>query len=275
MSITNLNKDRLIQKVKLMGYRYCSVENVVGYNSQDTTTIVIFGNSFGIPEPIRDNIKDNVIITGVGCLESLDLHGTKMVNLTIDLDARVPSFKTLVLGFCSNLKNITFKSVNTTQLKSLNSSFMKCESLECLDLSMLDLNSICGMNRMCRGCEALKVIKFGDINAPYLTDLESAFYLCCSLETVQIGKILIPNCKTSHTTFGYCGSLERLDLSSVYIDKLDDVKNTFLCCCSLNKLDISNIGYDKSKAKNERIFIDCGKLKQVKIYGGRLLWLED
>lgn len=229
-------KESLLNKIKLSGCRYSALGNLVAYNIKDTTFIRVFGDCFGIPDSAFEHLQSNIVISGVGCIESIYITDSPIRTLTIDMDPSVPSFKSLKLLNCKYLREINFKSVNTSLLHSLDRSFIYCESLEELDLSSFCLDNIYNMNQMCLECESLKSIKIGDAYLSNLTNMDSVFESCFSLTEIQLGNIDIPKCQDFRKIFRECRSLEHIDLSSVHVRDLRYALYLFSGCSRLKEI---------------------------------------
>ena len=121
-----------------------------------------------------------------GCesLVSLDLSSFKTNAITINTnsDAMISMFED-----CKSLKYLNFgNGFNTKYVQFMSSMFERCESLETLELSSFNIQSLVGMNYMFGGCSSLVSVNLNSFNTQNVQYMIGLFRYCSSLETLDL-----------------------------------------------------------------------------------------
>lgn len=102
-----------------------------------------------------------------------------------------------------------------------------------------------------------------DWNTSKVTEMRNAFYHCDALNDIDVSTFNTSKVTTMYQMFGCCFSLTELDLSSFDTSNVTDMKAMFGGCISLKVLYLSD-KWDMSKVSNaEKLFDDCGNLKEI------------
>ncbi len=146
---------------------------------------------------------------------------------------------------CENLKTITgLKYLNTSHVTDMSDMFIKCSSLESVDLNGLSTVHVQNMGSMFRYCAALKSLDMSCLNTENVNNMSEMFNECRSLEQIDFSNLNAEKVELMLEMFRDCPSLKSLDLSSFHTKSLLSMYGMFEGCSSLTDLDISNFQTD-------------------------------
>ena len=121
---------------------------------------------------------------------------------------------------CNSLKNIKFDNIiSNHEITYIDGMFMDCESLESIDIHLLDISTVRSISSIFKNCKKLKSVIWSPIDDDKLTYIDDAFEGCISLESVTT------NWNTVNVDFKYtsifenCKKLKSIDMSSFDIAK--------------------------------------------------------
>lgn len=138
---------------------------------------------------------------------------------------------------------ITYR-LNAT-LKSMELMFGHCSDLIEVDFSKLDTSNVKSMAHMFFKCSSLTSINFGDIDTSHVTKMEGLFNRCSSLATVDLSLFDTSLVTSFGSMFFGCSSLTSLDLSKWDTSSLEFMTYMFNGCMSLKEIDISGFSTEK------------------------------
>ena len=129
--------------------------------------------------------------------------------------------------------------------KSIENWFARFESVESIELTLLDASSVRSMRCTFSWCKSMNTI---ELNNSFVTvsDLYDAFYYCMSLESLDLSCLRSGMGRTFWGTFSGCMSLKTLALPPQTV--IDDMSYCFTECAKLN-YDCSNWNVDKANTK--------------------------
>ena len=139
-----------------------------------------------------------------------------------------------------NLTSVKFPA--DCQIYSFNSAFSGCKSLTTVDLSSLDLNTLCGTAYMFQGCTSLTSVTFPSTqvqpgNGSYSVAM---FNSCTSLTTVDLSLVTFETDNFSNM-FAFCSSLQSLSLNPMgWASNVSNLSMTFEECTSLETINVGN-----------------------------------
>ena len=94
-------------------------------------------------------------------------------------------------------------------LTSISYMFLRCSSLESIDLSSFNTNNVTYMNSMFGGCSSLESIDLSSFNTNNVTDMYSMFYGCSSLKSIDLSSFNTNNVNDMYNMFKGCSSLKK------------------------------------------------------------------
>lgn len=129
--------------------------------------------------------------------------------------------------------------------KSIENWFARFESVESIDLTLLDASNVRSMKCAFSWCKSMKSVKLNDTfdTVPNLVD---AFYYCMSLESLDLSCLRSGIGRNFWGTFAGCESLKTLSLPTQTV--IDDMSYAFNECVKLN-YDCSDWNVDNANTK--------------------------
>ena len=129
--------------------------------------------------------------------------------------------------------------------KSIENWFARFESVESIDLTLLDASNVRSMSCTFSWCKSMKSVKLNDIfdTVPNLVD---AFYYCMSLESLDLSCLRSGIGRNFWGTFGGCRRLKTLSLPTQTV--IGDMSYAFNECVKLN-YDCSDWNVDNANTK--------------------------
>lgn len=129
--------------------------------------------------------------------------------------------------------------------KSIENWFAKFESVESIDLTLLDASNVQSMKCTFSWCKSMKSVKLND-TFDTVPDLVDTFYYCMSLESLDLSYLRSGMGRNFWGTFAGCKSLKTLMLPPQTV--IDDMSYAFSDCGKLN-YDCSDWNVDKANTK--------------------------
>ena len=157
-----------------------------------------------------------------------------------------------------NLKQITFKNIDTHFVTDMSYMFYDCNSLNSLDLSSFNTENVTNMKWMFSGCNNLTNLNISNFNTSNITDMSCMFYNCTSLNDLDLHNFNTENVTDMSSMFKNCSSLKYLDLSSFSTDKITDMSSMFAYSNLLETIYTTNSFVAPSTSAN--MFYNCDKL---------------
>ena len=174
--------------------------------------------------PIRNNILTTATDIDLGSIEWTQAS----INDISNLFYRMTDLKTIKWG---NLPNLLSENINASYM------FANCESLETIDLSVLNVRYISGADNMFLTCKKLKNIVWNNIKIRS-TSLYNMFYFCSSLETLDASFLDPEYDKVNNIgyMFNQCYALKTVDLSNLKTAAITNASAVFGACSKLTNL---------------------------------------
>ena len=174
--------------------------------------------------PIRNNILTKATDIDLGSIEWVQAS----INDISNLFYRMTDLKAIKWG---NLSNLLSENIAASYM------FANCESLETIDLSVL--------------------------NVRYISSADNMFYVCQKLKNIVWNNIKIRSSSLYNMFYG-CSSLEALDASFLdpEYDKVNNIGYMFNQCYALKTLDLSNLKTANITSASS-VFGACSKLTNV------------
>ena len=164
----------------------------------------------------------------------------------------------------SNLSEINFENINTTQTNIMSRMFYGCSSLTTLYLNSFDTRSVTNMRMLFFGCKKLESLIIDNFDTSQVTDMAYMFYNCYKLLDLDLSHFDTSNVTLMGNMFLGCDSLVELDLSNFNTSQVTSMTNMFYSCNNLIRLDISN--FDTSNVKNmSYMFYECKSLTTLNL----------
>ena len=174
--------------------------------------------------PIRNNILTKATDIDLGSIEWVQAS----INDISNLFYRMTDLKTIKWG---NLPNLLSESIAASYM------FGSCETLETIDLSVLDIRYISSAGNMFYGCKNLKNIVWNNIKVR-ASSLYNMFYGCSSLEALDTSFLEPEYDKVNNIgyMFNQCYALKTLDLSNLKTANITSAASVFGACSKLTNV---------------------------------------
>ena len=171
--------------------------------------------------PIRNNILEKATDIDLGSIEWASENIRELSNLFY----RMVDLKAIKWG---NLPNHLSENIAASYM------FAQCESLETIDLSVLNVRYISDADNMFFGCKKIKNIVWNNIKVR-ASSLYNMFYGCSSLETLYAS--FLDSEYEGVTNIGYmfnqCYALKTVDLSNLKTARITSMSSAFGSCSKL------------------------------------------
>ena len=174
--------------------------------------------------PIRNNILTKATDIDLG---SIELAQASIENIS-NLFYKMTDLKAIKWG---NLPNLLSESIAASYM------FGNCESLETIDLGVLDIRYISGADNMFYACKKLKNILWNNIKVR-TSSLYNMFYSCNSLEALDTSFLDPEYDKVNNIgyMFNQCYALKTLDLSNLKTANITNASSVFGACSKLTDI---------------------------------------
>ena len=174
--------------------------------------------------PIRNNIFTKATDIDLGSIEWVQAS----INDISNLFYRMTDLKAIKWGALSNLLS-----------ESIAASYMfgSCESLETIDLSVLDVRYISSVDNMFHACKKLKNIVWNNIKVR-ASSLYNMFYGCSSLAALDTSFLDPEYDKVNNIgyMFNQCYALKTVDLSNLKTANITSATSVFGACSKLTNI---------------------------------------
>ena len=174
--------------------------------------------------PIRNNILTKATDIDLGSIEWVQTS----INDISNLFYRMTDLKAIKWGALSNLLS-----------ESIAASYMfgSCESLETIDLSVLDVRYISSVDNMFYACKKLKNIVWNNIKVR-ASSLYNMFYDCSSLAALDTSFLDPEYDKVRNIgyMFNQCYALKTVDLSNLKTANITSATSVFGACSKLTNI---------------------------------------
>ena len=174
--------------------------------------------------PIRNNILTKATDIDLGSIEWVQAS----INDISNLFYRMTDLKAIKWG---NLSNLLSENIAASYM------FANCESLETIDLSVLNVRYISSADNMFYVCQKLKNIVWNNIKIRS-TGLYNMFFSCSSLETLDASFLDPEYDKVNNIgyMFNQCYALKTLDLSNLKTANITSASSVFGACSKLTNV---------------------------------------
>lgn len=175
-----------------------------------------------------------------------------------------PDRQTALFSGLNNLTMADVSSLDTSNVKSMESLFQDCASLSALDLSGWDTSSVNNMTAMLYQCSSLASLNLSGWNVSNTTKLSSMFAGCSSLTALDLSDWNTSSATDMDGLFSECSSLTSLNIASFNTSKTTNMSGMFGGCSSLTSLDAAD--WNTSSATNmSDMFAGCTSLKTLDV----------
>ena len=186
----------------------------------------------------------------------------KKVDITFD-NAPVKSLQSTFYN-CVSLEEIAFSGLDTSQATSMAYAFQNCYKLKSIDTTLLNTSLVTTMREMFASCYSLTSINLGTFNTANVTSMQDMFKYCKNLTTLDLSSFDTSSVTTMAGMFQYSNSLTSIDLSSFNTANVTIMQDMFKYCENLTTLDLSSFDTSAVKYMNG-MFANVSKLETLDI----------
>ena len=184
-------------------------------------------------------------------------------TLTIDASCQnhtLTNLSSLFDGF-SSLKTINnIENLKTEGVTNMNSMFIRCFSLQSLDLSSFNTANVTDMNCMFNYCSSLQSLDLSSFNTANVTDMGDMFSQCSSLQSLDLSSFNTASVTLMSYMFYQCSSLQSLDLSSFNTASVTFMGDMFENCSNLENIYVGDGWSTQAVIAGDYMFNNCPKL---------------
>ena len=173
-----------------------------------------------------------------------------------------PKDSSSLFEFKSNLKNITFKHIDTSYVKNMSGMFRDCNDLTTLDLSNFNTENVTNMEQMFNECQNLTSLDVSNFNTENVTNMIGMFCGCNNIAILNLSNFNTENVTSMDWMFIGCKSLTSLDVSNFNTSNVTGMYEMFYHCQSLTSLDVSNFNTGNVTSM-DGMFNDCKNLHTI------------
>lgn len=245
---------------------YTTYVKEIEFSDIDMRTAVVtegmFSCNTGLNEIHFSNIIGNITSTSsmfAGCqsIEEIDMSAFK------DLE---PQITKEMFKCCRCLKRVKGLKIGKN-CRDMSKMFELCRSLEELDTSGWNVDSVTSMNGLFLNCRKLKQIDMSSWNPQILEDSSSMFEGCEQLThnaVLPVEGWSLWELKKTQSMFARCLCLESIDLSKWRTCDIRDMSYMFSNCISIRSINLH--GWKTTRTSNMKsMFYRCRKLEELDI----------
>jgi len=166
---------------------------------------------------------------------------------------------------CYKLSGLNLRDFNTENVTTMYRMFYCCYKLEKINVSGFETDKVEDMMQMFGHCIGLKSVDISQFNMSNVTTIKGMFSSCSVVEGISLGDIDTSKVIYMDSLFSGCKALESIDVSELDTENVLTMQYMFSECQSLTELDIST--FDMRRVVNTgEMFYNCSKLKELKMY---------
>lgn len=247
-------------------FSYTTCVEEIEFRDIDMRTAVVtegmFSCNIGLTEIHFSNIIGNITSTSsmfAGCqsIEEIDMSAFK------DLE---PQTTKEMFKWCRCLKRVKGLKIGKN-CSDMSKMFELCRSLEEIDMSEWNVDSVISMNGLFLNCRKLKQIDMSSWNPQILEDSSSMFEGCEQLThnaVLPVEGWSLWELKKTQSMFARCLCLESIDLSKWRTRDIRDMSYMFSNCISIRSINLH--GWKTTRASNMKsMFSGCKELEGLDI----------
>ena len=231
----------------------------------DDVTSVIFTD-----EEMPQDIDKSAVINGVdydddGGVVAWTRDGVMKVSTQIEgVPIQFYTYSNTMFSGKSNITNIEFNNVDTSNVTSIAFMFQGCKGLTKLNLSAFDTANVIIASGIFSECSNLAEIDVSGFNTAKMSAVNAMFKNCSSLLRLDVSAWDTGRFNNMGDMFNGCSSLAELDVSGWNTSNVVNMGYTFFNCRSLGTLDVSS--FDTSKVSTfVGMFSGCNKVKELDV----------
>ena len=154
---------------------------------------------------------------------------TELINIEFGMiDTTNIETMSYMFSKCENLVSLDLSMFKTSNVTSMHALFEDCYKLQKLDLSNFDTSKVESMCYMFDGCIKIQKLDLSNFDTSNVTDMAYMFFNCYELTKLNISTFDTSNLRDMHDMFGYCKKLSSLDLRSFNTSKVTDMSGLFI-----------------------------------------------
>ena len=128
---------------------------------------------------------------------------------------------------CNYLKSIDFSNIDTSLVTSMESMFESCSDLVSLDLTGFKTSNVVSMKSMFKSCKNIKSLVLSSFDTSQVQNMEEMFCICSSLKVIDISSFDTSSVTTMNFLFYRCSNLIEINLSNFNTPSLKNISNMF------------------------------------------------
>lgn len=268
-------------------YKIDSYGNRSWQNAKDSTTKVVFDNTFAYFKPSTcsnwfngfskltqvDN-TNNLNNSNISTLEFMfyGCSGLNKVDVAplMNLGNKVKSTECMFFH-CCNIQHLNLENWDVSKIENMRSMFAECYLLSEAKVDLWNTSNCKNFGGVFCGCRCIASFPVENWNTSSATQLHWIFFDCNNLKKVDLSKWNTSICTTFDQMFAMCYSLvEAKGLNCWNTSKVTDMSGMFRQCVELPSLNLSSWNTYKVSSftadvygEEHGMFLSCNKLKTI------------
>ena len=182
-------------------------------------------------------------------------------------DQRILSGEDLSQAFkgLTSLSHIDLSHLDTSECKDMSHMFEDDSSLTMIDgIETLETKNVRSMNSLFAGCEELSALSIGNWDVSEVLDTSDMFLYCNKLKRLSLGSWNVAKCENFSSMFAQCTALSSVgDLSAWDLSGARNIAGLFDTCRSLRSIGNLSSWNTANVIDLSRVFRNCGKLTNI------------
>ena len=247
------------ESTKILGDNFLPESNIIIYidgEEQKFTKKYLFPSigSYEIKFELTDEINMDFMFEDVTALTRVEMFSENNLKIT-----RFES----TFERCIYLLSFTMKGFDTSSAASMKRMFYQTSSLDKVDLSEFNTESVLDMSSMFESSNIFS-LDLNNFNTKRVKNMNSMFKWCQNLVLLRVSNFDTSSVTDMSNMFLWVNNLEKLDVSKWDTSEVIDMSYMFDYCSSLTSLDVSN--FDTSNVVNmNNMFASLIKLTSLDV----------
>ena len=163
---------------------------------------------------------------------------------------------------CKSIEEIDLSHFDSSEVTDMTSMFFDCINLTSIDVSKFITSKVTNMEELFGECVSLTSLDLSNFDTSQVTNMDKMFSTCTALESLNISSFDTSKVLSMNSLFYGCISLTSFDLSNFDTSQVTDLSGMFSYCYSLESLDLSN--FDTSNVESLYLmFYECHSITSI------------
>ena len=271
LDLSNFNTSNVTDMISM--FSSCSSLTSLDLSNFDTSKVIDMAHMFAYCSNLASLDVSNFNTSNVTDMCLMFCGCSKFASLNVaNFDTSKVTDMSYMFCSCSSLTTLDLSNFDTSKVDNMSYMFMDCSALTALNITNFNTSNVTDMNFMFDRCDKLTSVDLSSFDTSKVTGMSAMFFYCKSLTSLDLSKFNTSNVTNMCLMFCGCSSLTSLDLSNFDTSKVTDMWDMFQNCSNLTTIkgiidmkSCTNYGSIESNGDDTRMFLNCPKLRNVKI----------